>query len=390
MNATKLLEDAAAISEKYAFWEKKTAANFNIISILNAADDEVRICRILHALLNPDGTHGQGALYLKLFVENVLAIDNFHEADYNSARVFREYVLANGHRIDLVIQTQRYFIPIEVKIYAGDQDKQCYDYYQYAKMGEITSYENVHCLSFATDILPWLRECRIQEETLEVEILRSTFQQIIESVEALTDQPKGGKDLELTEVLFASKENMENAWTIQKNYKQAQIMLLRKFFSRLEEKINLPRLEDSALDYETGNGRLLSTFYEKSASTYPGINYFCKSLRDGIDLWFRIEIEAYPYFGFCTPKNRQEAGKQLTETERCSLFGEAAKNDGWWVMWEYPPFGERNSSINFKTSDQNYFSLYDEERFVGFIDESYSRMKEITDKYSGLTGFQIP
>lgn len=47
--------------------------------------------------------------------------------------VIKEYVIDNDHRIDIVIQNVRFFIPIEVKIYAGEQEGQCYDYYEYAK-----------------------------------------------------------------------------------------------------------------------------------------------------------------------------------------------------------------------------------------------------------------
>ena len=50
-----------------------------------------------------------------------------------TARVYREYMIDENRRIDLVIETNRKFIPIEVKIFATDQPEQCFDYYQEAK-----------------------------------------------------------------------------------------------------------------------------------------------------------------------------------------------------------------------------------------------------------------
>lgn len=109
--------------------DRKNGMYFNIFHILDVEHDEVKTCRLLFELLNPEGSHGQGALYLKLFFRDVLRLP-----DYNMATVSREYSLPTGRRIDLVIETGKdCFIPIEVKLYADDQDKQCYDYYQEAK-----------------------------------------------------------------------------------------------------------------------------------------------------------------------------------------------------------------------------------------------------------------
>ena len=47
--------------------------------------------------------------------------------------VTKEFVIDNERRIDIVIQNSRFFIPIEVKIYAGEQEGQCYDYFQYVR-----------------------------------------------------------------------------------------------------------------------------------------------------------------------------------------------------------------------------------------------------------------
>ena len=86
------------------------------------------MCRMLYVLLNPKGSHGHGSTYLDLFLINVLKIDK----SANNAKVTREYN-AEGRFIDLVIELPDFFIPLEVKIWAGNQNKQLSDYYNFAK-----------------------------------------------------------------------------------------------------------------------------------------------------------------------------------------------------------------------------------------------------------------
>ena len=51
--------------------------------------------------------------------------------------VTKEYVTDHDRRIDIVIRNADYFIPVEVKIYAGEQQGQCFDYFKYAKNAPI-------------------------------------------------------------------------------------------------------------------------------------------------------------------------------------------------------------------------------------------------------------
>ncbi len=87
-----LLQRVSSISKKHELIQQKTGGYFNIFEITNIATAEVAICRVLHDLLNPKGSHYQGDKYLKLFVEHVLQI-NLPEAEYEQAKVHREYVI---------------------------------------------------------------------------------------------------------------------------------------------------------------------------------------------------------------------------------------------------------------------------------------------------------
>ena len=83
---------------------------------------ENRIAIILFDLIKCDKK------FMKLFCQDVLKATNFFPDEIETAKVDigRNY-------FDLFIQTDRQIIPIELKIDARDQDKQCYRYLQKAK-----------------------------------------------------------------------------------------------------------------------------------------------------------------------------------------------------------------------------------------------------------------
>lgn len=114
MNEQLLLSQIAAISDKYDLLYRKTGGYFNIFEVADIAHDEVVICRVLYELLSPAGSHFQGNAYLKLFFDNVLHIE-VSDDELETARVFREYQIDEQRRIDIVIETSKKFIPIEVQ-----------------------------------------------------------------------------------------------------------------------------------------------------------------------------------------------------------------------------------------------------------------------------------
>ena len=160
--------------------------SYNIFRVLGVAEKEVIMCRMLADLLNPKGSHGQGSAFLKCFLEQVLRLE-YTEKQLATAVVHKEYPIPDSdRRIDIAIEMQNRFIPIEVKIHAKDQKSQCYDYWTFARelMGDeeaviyyltkygtmpskesITSGRNklpekkIKPISFEKDIRQWLKNC---------------------------------------------------------------------------------------------------------------------------------------------------------------------------------------------------------------------------------------
>lgn len=403
-----MLAQISDISKKYDLIYQKTGGYFNIFDIANMESDEIKICRVIYELLNPKGSHYQGDCYLRLFVKYVLKLD-ITELEYKTVRVFREYVVLNDRRIDLVIETESRFIPIEVKIYARDQQKQCFDYCNhknnfklfyltlngrapspesakdltpiYDSSQIIIGYQEVSQISFETEIIIWLNKCLGQQETIKIAPIREVMLQLIATIRKLTNQMEEGIEMEIINTLSASKENMKSAIVIEKSLKHCKNDMIKKVLKAIEDGINKEKLRNQ-YDYEFDNFRLVKSYYERKGSSFPGISYYCKSLqKPGVDLWFRIEIDYCIFAGFCTPNNDKACGKQFNDIEVRTITSKLQPRvDGWWTYWEYLPKNDEMNSPNFKQFDEEYLKLYDETTFCSFVEECVNSIKSMWNK----------
>lgn len=170
--------------------------NFNVFNVLGLWSEEVKLhSAMLAELLNPEGSHGCGEAFLKIFIEKVLKIEIIDATNLLSKSVTTtEYYISRinnegteGGRIDILIDIPRESgIPsliIENKIYAGDQSNQLLRYYKFAKT-KYHSSENFKILyltlwgscastistgkdfsfdytriSYAKNIIKWLEQC---------------------------------------------------------------------------------------------------------------------------------------------------------------------------------------------------------------------------------------
>ena len=97
--------------------------------------NERELTGLMYELLSPKENPECGRLYLELFDKHILRLE-MSKAELDSASVYGEYptqFIGRTRYIDLVIITNKRFIPIEVKIEADDQDTQCYDYWREAE-----------------------------------------------------------------------------------------------------------------------------------------------------------------------------------------------------------------------------------------------------------------
>lgn len=102
----------------------------NLFYMLGIEHNEVLICRLIKSLIQPDGLHGLGTKPLEMFLQQI-GVTDFGELGKAEIKVEEEIISAR--RVDIVIYLENQVIPIEAKIWAKDQDKQLWDYYNYYK-----------------------------------------------------------------------------------------------------------------------------------------------------------------------------------------------------------------------------------------------------------------
>lgn len=257
-----LLNQVAAINKKYEELARLSGENFNVFKILNVAENEVRLhSAFIAELLNPNGSHGLGDTFLKLFIQQI----GFTGFACESAKVHVEKHVgrisedfSEGGRIDLVIDDSKgRGIIIENKIYAGDQEKQLSRYSNYGKKrfpngfklhyltlsekeldekntvdsnGQPIAFETI---TYKNDIRLWLENCH--KEAASHPILRETIKQYIHLINHLTNQAMNHTmEKELGKLLAQNKETIKAVYLISDNRGKMEHELLSKLKSQLE------------------------------------------------------------------------------------------------------------------------------------------------------------
>jgi len=225
-----IIAQVVKLNEKYETIKKLNGENFNIFSILDMERNEVEThSKFISELLNPNGSHAQGDLFLKLFMKNVL---NLSTDDMVGAKVQREDItgfITRDKRIDFTIKTSKYQIGIEMKIDADDQDEQLKDYHielsnrknsiQEVKLFylTLTGYEaqpysskdlevdkDYFLISFESEILHWIERCI--EKSATIPTLREGLIQYRNLVRKITNTPTTQMEQDMQDIIRDSKE----------------------------------------------------------------------------------------------------------------------------------------------------------------------------------------
>ena len=228
---------------------------FNLFSLIRVGHLEVAThTPILADLLNPDGSHGQGKVFLEKFlplVEKLFAlldIDPIKPIDQENVEVLSEKRVFDGTgkslgQVDIWIKCANSNLVIENKINADDQERQLERYSQmkpspivvYLTLdGRDTSEESmkgkVVRLSYQTDVRDWLIACR--KEAVNVPCVREGITHYLNLVKSITNQnPNSRMTDEISNLVLSSSENLTSF--------QELIKCQGAVRGRLIEKVNL-------------------------------------------------------------------------------------------------------------------------------------------------------
>lgn len=288
---------------------------------------EPELTNLMHEFLSPKENPERWRLYLELFDKHVLRL-NMSADELNSAEVYDEYstqFIGRTRYIDLVIITNKRFIPIEVK--KGDdyseQDNQCRDYWleaaeyhkQYAlneppvlyyltPQGEFPSWESARDIGY--DDYPFIRSDKIDD----VAFCSEGFYWI----DACEENPP--KDTSNLVHVYNEIKGM-----IDKNRTESQSRteeVMRKFFTVLDERFDESFCKKYRLKrggnrrVEIGDCYTYKRFIDRffgTAFSWPSICLYCTDTAGNVikfdddkELWFRVGCYngAYNYIGEST------------------------------------------------------------------------------------------
>jgi hypothetical protein len=229
-NVSQLLTKVAETINSFEAEWQKTGEKYNLFKIADIADDEVIMCSVLADLLDPHGKHCQGNRYLDLFWKNISQkIPGGLALNIEKTRVTKNYWIKvttedgtyKNRFIDIALWDDSFFVPIEVKIGAPDQQRQVADYYEHAKninkddkvpllyltldghepsdFSKDDVGENAYVkLTFRDDILPWLEACARETPKTTVPV-RENLRQLTEAINSLYGK---SEDKEMEDAIF--------------------------------------------------------------------------------------------------------------------------------------------------------------------------------------------
>lgn len=124
--------DAAKATQRWL--DRYAATKFSLLTYLSSTSLETTLSRIFADLLDPNGTHGQGTAFLRLFLDEIDRGSNGKEIrrwnDYSGleqAKIYKEHGADERRRIDIVVRIGGSWIGIENKL--GTEQENQLDHY---------------------------------------------------------------------------------------------------------------------------------------------------------------------------------------------------------------------------------------------------------------------
>lgn len=352
-----LLDRCNNIIKHYDHIDLLSGDRFNIFEILNLRTEEVRLhSSFIAELLNPEGSHGQGHQFLKLFTKRF----NINNLDLSSTKVLKEKYIgriegsgknARGGNIDIYIYDQHGIsITIENKIYAGDQTDQLQRYYNHSNQNllyltldgkecdkssshKLIEGKDYKAISYKYDILKWLEDC--QKEAYRHPVIREGIYHYIALIKSLTNQTRNTHmKSEITKVLLESPANLKAALTIVNELQNVQKEVQLLFWNDLIEEITARGfIIENKESFEGNLEQDISNLYSSRISGF-GLSVYVLMVNDKQIDWHYMINRSISY-GFIMHNNKDfdlaklpEARKYIEIINACD---NSYKSNDWWL-----------------------------------------------------------
>jgi len=266
MPAEEIVQSLARISREIGKMEhareehlKSTHGRFNLFTVLLKAHDEVRIHgRYLTHLLDPQGSHDCGRLFLDSFLEEVgLSALIKQDCVCVQNELYVGNIRGRESYIDIYLEFKKAVVVIENKIWAGDQPEQLCRYASYAeKMGRPVFIfyltldghppsknslgglreDKVALISYEKNILSWVERCL--RETDSFVNINQALRQYNCTINQLSGRTLEAHDMnEIKERIKKHPDILRQAGSIRRALDEVCFELEESFLQKLEEEL---------------------------------------------------------------------------------------------------------------------------------------------------------
>ena len=246
--------------------------DYNIFTLFHGFSDEVNLhSNFIASLLDPNGDHYKGDLFLKLFLE-MCGIDDF-SIDTSRATVFKEF-----KHIDIYISDGKKHIILENKVYAKDQPTQIARYIETiqnkgaeecdrvkdediyvlylqpdgelpkenslggyklsqdkTKLVKGSSIIKFKVIRYDKEILEWIDKCKNEVSNItDLNVFLSQYKDVIEMI---YNRYKRIDEMETANLVEIFKENYTAVSEIASNYQEARKKIIDEFFENVKENL---------------------------------------------------------------------------------------------------------------------------------------------------------
>lgn len=336
---------------------KSHAPDFYLIDSFSI--NENSLSRALSRLLDPNEAHGQGYLYLELFLQQFTPEihSEFDGQVLIKAEVELEKATNTNRRIDIYLNLAgKAFIGIENKPWAIDQQNQLNDYANYLKnidvnkkwlllylcnnepskssisdeqKNNLKTSQNFKTISFS-ELNVWLEKCLSKTKPANVRLF---IEELIYFITTQVNYIMNDSALsEITKIITQSQPNIETAFHIAQSLDHVKSTLMQQLKSQLESELSQHDMELLLSNNDISNGFFIAfnNLTEQKLHLTFEFDY-----QKSNDFWWGIKklSDNYPDSDTCLAVN----------TKMNDYFGVAEKPNEWW-----PWSAKANTNNHFK------------------------------------------
>lgn len=263
-----LLEDVSskleALREAKRMFAEQLAPDFSFFDYFRS--DEMALSACIAGLLNPNGTHGQGSVFLQAFFAHMIDKKDL-VFGFENCEVRTEHQANDKRRIDIVLRFDDLIIGIENKPWAGDQNEQLSAYATYLEVQanavdkkwlfiyicdrdpspeslspvlrkQYKDSGNFIQCSFA-QLAVWLQECSTKAKALQVRVFIEELHKFVRvRVKRELDMTE---EKETTKIILKSQRHLEAAFDVFNTLEATKVKLLEDFREKLQGALNVKR-----------------------------------------------------------------------------------------------------------------------------------------------------